>query len=179
MNYSLFSLLFSFDGLLVRAEQGFVPVHESLPCENAHWKTVLVDVADVSVLYELAWKECRNGRRPFHTKTVAGHPVLRAVHAGDFILIRRLIRDLVPDVLEIIARRALKLHEFDDDGPRIDDRLRSTIHHLGINSVFGQPLDLLGGLSFAILAQSQGEGCGGEEGGHYQCRSAELLSDLH
>ena len=179
MNYSLFSLLFSFDGVLVLDEQGFVPVHESLPCEGAHWKTVLVDVADVSVLHELAWKECRNGRRPVHTKRVAGRPVLRAVHAGDVILIRRLIRDLVPDVLEIIARRALKLHEFDDDGRRIDDRLRSTIQHLGIDSVFGQPLDLLRGLSFAILAQSQGEGCGGEEGGHYQCRSAELLYGLH
>ena len=41
---------------------------------------------------------------------------MRAVHAGNVILISLLIRDLIPDILEFYARSALKLHEFDDDG---------------------------------------------------------------
>ena len=106
-------------------------------------------------------------------------PELRAVHAGDVILICLLICDLVPDLLEIIARRALILHEFDDDGLRIDDPLRVTIQHLRIDSVFGQPHDVLRGISLAELAQPQGEGCSGKEGGHYQFCSAELLFGLH
>ena len=72
-----------------------------------------------------------------------------------------------------MARGAAKLHEFEDDGLGVDDRVRMPIEHLIKDRMWVEPNDIVRRISFIKRVQSKGETCGGQE------RCYQLMLDLH